>query len=346
MTPHPTRARLEASSFCQLRCPSCPTTSGAIHPAIGSGRLRQEDFARFLDLNRSLESVELSNYGEVFLNPELPEILALAAARGVAITFDNGVNLNQARDEVLEALVLHDVRSLTCSIDGASPETYAIYRVRGDFDRVIAHVARINHFKQVHGSELPRLTWQFIVFGHNEHEIAAARAMALRLGMRFKTKISWDSKISPIRDRAAVLAETGRDAVTREEYEAAHGRKYLDAICHQLWDDPQVNWDGRLLGCCRNFWGDFGANAFAQDLASCLASEKMGYARAMLRGEAPARDDIPCTTCEMYIAMRDRGRWIDRPEPGVATPPAAPSGMSRAVQALQALRRLFRRQSA
>ena len=310
--PMPPQIRVEASSFCQLRCPSCPTTAGGIHPAVGSGFLRFDNFRRLIDENPSVARVELSNYGEIFLNPHLLKILEYASSKAVAVTFSNGVNLNHATDEQLEGLVKYRVRDITCSIDGASAETYRIYRIRGNFDKVIHHVEQINYFKHKHQSELPQLTWQFVVFGHNEHEIPAAREMAARLGMGFYTKISWDAKFSPIRDREFVRAQTGERAVTRQEYEQIHGRQYLSAICSQLWDDPQINWDGKNLGCCRNFWGDFGGNAFANGLRACFNHKKMRYARAMLRGRKPPRHDIPCSTCEIYHSMRRRSDWIKR----------------------------------
>ena len=62
----PRQLRLEASSFCQLRCPSCPTTTGAIHPTVGSGFLRFDNFRQLIDENPSVTRVELSNYGEFF----------------------------------------------------------------------------------------------------------------------------------------------------------------------------------------------------------------------------------------------------------------------------------------
>ena len=308
----PASVRLEASSFCQLRCPSCPTTSGDIHPAVGSGFLRFEDFRDFLDRNPFVRRIELSNYGEVFLNPHLLKILEFAHSKGVRISAANGANLNTVKDEVLEALVKYQVRSIACSIDGASQETYRIYRVRGNFDNVIANIRRINHYKQLHQSKFPRLTWQFVVFGHNEHEIPAARDLAGALGMTFKTKISWDPNFSPIRDREFVRSQTGEQALTREEYEHVHGRKYARQICDQLWDNPQINWDGKVLGCCRNFWGDFGGNAFKDGLESSVNSEKMNHARDMLRGRVAAREDIPCTNCEMYLAMREHSDFIER----------------------------------
>ena len=265
-----------------------------------------------IDGNPSITAVELSNYGEALLNPELIAIVQYAQRKSVAVNLQNGVNLNHCRDELLEAFVKYQVQNIKCSIDGASQETYRVYRVRGDFDRVIGNIKRINHFKRIHHSEVPHLLWQFVVFGHNEHEIPFARAMAAELGMTFRAKISWDAKFSPIRDKELVRAQTGEQAVTRQEYEEIHGRKYLHGVCLQLWDDPQINWDGKNLGCCRNFWGDFGGNVFTDGLAACFDHEKMRYARSMLCGQKPPRSDIPCSTCEMYHAMQARSDWIVR----------------------------------
>lgn len=306
----PTRIRLEASTHCQLRCPSCPTTTGAIDAAVGKGFLRAADFRKLLDNTPTLRHIELSNYGEIFLNPELLEIMAHAQEKGVRLAANNGVNLNNIRGEVLEGLVKYGFHSMTCSIDGATPETYARYRVRGDFDRAIANIRRINAFKKLYGSERPAMVWQLIVFGHNEHEIEAAREMADSLGMAFRPKLSWDDGFSNVKDRKKVAATTGLGVASRKEYKQKYGRDYRFQICMQLWNMPQVNWDGKMLGCCRNFWGDFGANAFHDGLIESINSQAMDYARQMLQGRQPSRDDIPCTTCEIYIGMRADNRFL------------------------------------
>ena len=303
--------RLEAASHCQLKCPSCPTAAGIIDKAIPRAFLRAADFRDLVEKHPWIQSVEISNYGEAFLNPQLREILEIADRHDVAITIANGANLNNVRPEVLEALVKYRVRTITCSIDGATPETYRVYRVGGDFDTVIGNIRAINAHKKALGSELPALTWQFVVFGHNEHEIPKARAMAEELGMTFRPKISWDSKFSPIRNPEFVRREA-RQAATREEHKQDSDEEYTAAICEQLWHSPQVNSDGKVLGCCLNFWGDFGGNVFAEGLARGLNHEKMIHARAMLQGRAPARADIPCTTCSLYHWRRDKARWVKK----------------------------------
>jgi hypothetical protein len=310
----PVAIRLEASSHCQLRCPSCPTTTKAIHPVVGSGFLSLRDFTRVIDDNPWLKAIELSNYGEIFLNPDLLAMLRYAHERGVALSAENGVNLNYARPDVLEGLVKYRVRTIQCSIDGATQATYAAYRVRGRLDVVLDNIATINRHKRDYASATPELIWQFVAFGHNEHEIPAARALAHKLGMRFVVKLSWQPDLSPITDTDAVRAAAG--AASRREFKEQKGVDYMQSICHQLWDLPQVNWDGKMLGCCRNFWGDFGpGNAFQDGLLRSINSEKMTYARQMLQGRQPARADIPCTTCELYEDMKRDGRWLLRRVP-------------------------------
>ena len=53
---------------------------------------------------------------------------------------------------------------------------------------MIEHIRRINAFKKQYRSEYPALRWQDVAFGHNEHEIGRARAMARELGMEFYVK--------------------------------------------------------------------------------------------------------------------------------------------------------------
>ena len=311
-TIRPARIRLEASSRCQLRCPSCPTTTGAIKPVVGSGFLKLRDFRQLIEANPGLKTIELSNWGEIFLNPELLEIMEYACAHDVHLTAENGVNLNHVRDEVLEGLVKYRFRSLTVSLDGTSQESYEIYRVRGDYQRVVEHIQKINVYKAQYGSEYPRLYWQFVVFGHNEHEIARARELAAEWNMTLYFKLGWDNEFSPIRDMEAVRRAMDTGVATRAEYREKFGTEYLDQVCHQLWDLPQVNWDGKMLGCCRNYWDEFGGNVFQDGLNEVVNSPKLNVAREMLQGKHADDPSVPCSACEVYKAMAQTGRFLDR----------------------------------
>ena len=308
----PERIQLEASSICQLRCVSCPTHSGVHRPAVGNGFLKLSSFQRLLRENPGLRTIELANYGEILLNPDLLGILECAHERGVALTAEGGVNFNMVSDEVLEGLVRYQLRSISCSIDGASDETYRLYRRNGSFSTVMENVRKLNAIKSRYESEFPRLSWQYVVFGHNEHEISRARELARVLNMNFRLKLSWDPEFSPVTDQELLRREFG--AANREEYQQRFGVHYAMKTCYALWNHPQINWDGRVLGCCFNYWGDFGANAFDDGLETSVNSAEMRYARQMLLGKKPAKDGIPCATCNRYLAMRAEGKWLKRSE--------------------------------
>lgn len=264
--------RLEASSNCQLKCPSCPTTMGEIKKYLGGGFLKFDDFKSFLDKNSQILSIELSNWGEIFLNPQILDIIKYAHDHGVTLTARNGVNFNTVKEEVLEGLSKYNFHAITCSIDGATPETYNLYRKGGDFNKVIANIERLNFYKKKYRTLSPYLGWQFISFKHNQHEIQKAHDLATSLGMQFFLKPSWDKDLSSDGCEESMALETLSEDILNQE------------SCSQLWNIPQINWDGRVLGCCVNFWGDFG-NAFKGDLGEILTGSKISYARDMLLGK-------------------------------------------------------------
>jgi hypothetical protein len=311
--------RLEAATICQLACPSCATTHGRVKAQIGAGFLKFDHFRRIVDENPWLWEIELSNWGEIFLNPDIERIIAYAYERSVALTAYNGANLNHVRESVLEALVRYKFRAITCSIDGATQGTYEIYRRRGDLDRVLANIRMLNEHKKRWKSVHPLLCWQMVAFGHNEHEIAAAQALAKELGMAFHLKINCDPGYSPVAQPDAVRKTVAETHLGTEEL-PGEGDEYLtDDFCSQLWRQPQINFDGAVLGCCQNIWASFGDNALDVGLERALGGEKLHYAKEMLQGKVPARDDVPCTTCDVYLGRVKAGRWLrpPPPEPGL-----------------------------
>ena len=134
----PKAARIEVCSACQLSCPACPTTTGQNRAVIGRGHLTLAHFRRFLALNPQIRHLELGNYGEVFLNRDLPGILHHARQSRVVVRIGAGVNLNNASEKALEALVSERVERMRCSIDGATsphrspigPEKAALFGIK------------------------------------------------------------------------------------------------------------------------------------------------------------------------------------------------------------------------
>ncbi len=297
--------RLEASSKCQLKCPLCITgirSTRAQGNAVGWGNLRLSTFQKIIQENPSIKYIELSNYGEIFLNPELPEIIKYAYQKRIRLSAINGVNLNYLPEGMAETLVKYQFYKLKVSIDGTSQDTYQIYRKAGKLDNVLENIRAINTFKEKYNSKYPKLKWQFIIFGHNEHQILEAKTLAEELNMGFKPKFNYDPQHFPVKNPEKIKQDIEQEVSSVAEYEEKNQQLYSPA-CLQLWTAPQINWDGKLLGCCVNHFGDFG-NVLEEGLETCLNSEKYQYAKAMVLGEQPARDDIPCSQCKRYQRVK------------------------------------------
>lgn len=256
--PHITEASIDMSTICQLRCVECSTSKGITHSGIiGKGQLSFDDFRKFVDTNQQIKRIEMSNWGEIFLNHDILRIMKYAYERGVTLYCGNGTNFNYVPDDVLEGLVMYQVEYLNLSIDGASQETYEIYRRGGNFNQVLSNIERLNYFKDKYNSIIPKLSWQFVIFGHNEHEIPLVKELCVKYNMVFNPKLNY-SNFSPVKDKDFVRRESGLGVADRLEYKAKNGTEYKSP-CYHCFSSPQINWNGDILGCSVNKWRILGS---------------------------------------------------------------------------------------
>ncbi len=216
--------------------------------------------------------------------------------------------MNDASDEALEALVRYGVMILRVALDGATQETYRIYRVGGELKKVLRNVEKINAYKREYGSKLPRLILQFIPFPHNEHEIKKIAVLARALDMEIDFKINVFHGYSPLQNDGELTKWL--DYSDKASYLEKTGKIYMRDICLQLWRSPQINWDGRLLGCSGNKTVSYAEYALGDAFAREINNGHIQYARKMLMGIAPQRDDIPCSVCDSYADYRKYDQWF------------------------------------
>lgn len=298
----PKTIRIDGSSICQLRCLGCgfQKSNGR---EIGLGYLTFEHFKNFIDNNSQIERIELSNYGEIFLNPDLIRILSYAYEKDVKLEASMGVNFNTVSDEQIRALVDYEFRYLSFSIDGASQETYSQYRIGGNFDQVITNIRKLINYKKERGTNYPKLQWQFVLNEFDENEVLNAKAMADELEIPIFFKLNFMSNYKP-KDPIRLKEETGLTELTREEYLEKYKLPYLNDDCMQIFNDPQFNYDGRLLGCCRNERAYFESNLFSDGLNRCMKDPKLQKMREFLLSKNPDPNrykGLPCVKCALWI---------------------------------------------
>ncbi len=300
----PTKFKIDA---CTLDCPACPAKE-FLKKHNHFGYLKFKDFKKFVDEN-TVTQVELSNSGEIFLNPELLDIIKYAHKKNITLTAYGGVNGNTITDEMLEALVKYRFQHLYFSIDGAGPDVYALYRRGGDFNKVIANIKKINEYKAKYNSEFPLMTWQYVIFGHNVCDMRKAKQMAQDLGMELTYNancIWWYSPVTDWKDKMFVKSELRKS----KTFNFFAKESPASVICPDIFSFPQIGFDGRLRGCACNADTFYKTNVFKEGLMKALNHPDFVYTRKMLTGQAPEKEGIPCATCYKYQAMKKEGVWV------------------------------------
>ena len=175
---------VDPMNACQLACPGCVHSARAKELKIfdwGPGILSETMFADFMRRYGpyAIETY-FCNYGEPLLNPNTPKFIRLAKTYLVRAMLSTNIGVKHFDPD---AYVNSGLDYMTVSIDGATQSTYEKYRRKGDIETVYRNVRSLTEAKKRLGKGTPVVSWQYLAFEHNEHEIDDAIKMAEQLGV-------------------------------------------------------------------------------------------------------------------------------------------------------------------
>jgi MoaA/NifB/PqqE/SkfB family radical SAM enzyme len=225
----------------------------------------------------------LCNYGEPTLNPKTPDFIRLAKNYLLFTTLST--NMTAKRFDA-EAYASSGLDFMTVSLDGATQSVYETFRKKGDLDLAFANIRALVEAKRKLGKRRPLISWQFLAFEHNAHEIEPAIQIARTLGVDQFTvatpfDVSWDdpavrpADVSPVthafhKDTDQTLAdnwnpfsgESAAPAIDRE-FETTWAARLAAAkpdvhrdnmhskhVCHWLYKNMVMDATGRIIPCC------------------------------------------------------------------------------------------------
>lgn len=295
----PKNIDIDPCSICQLKCPECWRVTNPNEYSLGV--MEFKNFKKLLDDNK-FEHIDLSARGEIFLNPELGEFIKYSKEKDVLLTAHGGVNGNYIPDEIAELFVKKEFQGLSFSIDGATNDVYKIYRVGGNIDRVFENIRKINFYKKKYRSDFPQLTYKFILFGHNEHEIPLAKELAKDLDMQIIFRVNYNPKYSPVINKKKVFEQTGVQYFDPYEQFVADYKSGKDSwfYCISLWKNPLILFDGTLCGCCMaNNLNSFSKlNVFEIGFLNAMNDPKIVRAKKSIKYGLKPKS--PCDKCSVY----------------------------------------------
>jgi radical SAM protein with 4Fe4S-binding SPASM domain len=238
----PPKYFIDPINICNLRCPLCPTGRGVL--ARPRGRMRVESLKKVIDeIAAYAYRVELYNWGEPLLHPEIFEMIEYVSRRRISVGLSS--NLNYFDEDMAQDLVRSGLSQLVVSIDGATQASYSAYRQRGDLQAVVSNLEMLLETRRRLKQKTPFVIWRMLVGKHNEHEVEAVRGMAHAVGVdAFVT----GTLIIDTRDSEQVEQWLPTDpSYSCYNYDQELRNTWQ---CSDLWELMVVNWDGGVSPCC------------------------------------------------------------------------------------------------
>lgn len=234
-------ALLDVTNLCQLRCPYCPT--GARRDAGRQQRTMPLSVVDHLleEVGDYLICVGLFNWGEPFLHPRLADIVDRLHSRRIFTHLSTNLSLD--KKSALEDVCRAGLDYLVVSTSGASQKIHEQYHRNSQLQVLVDNVRAIAELKRRRHQPTPIVEWKYLMFAHNAHEAAAARALAARAGA----------------DLFRIVRGGGEEAAQVDARQAPPST-LPTKLCHQLWHMIVVNADGGVAPCCYLYFkaDDFG----------------------------------------------------------------------------------------
>ena len=296
----PTKITVESGNVCNLRCPLCPTGQG--DSSAQKGMLPYATFEKILDqLGKDLITLRLYNWGEPLLNKHIVKMCELAYARRVSVKLSS--HLNDLTPELAEGLLRAKVKKIYISADGATPESYAIYRRGGDWKVVmdnirmlVAKKREMNAVLHARHLALPRVPPQR-ARGADRERLAAELGVELQLNKArtdmgreiFETAeqaLERDGHWLPESQRVSRLRPRAEDARSARPCARCRGRTRRSTGTARC--SPAAASTARSTTTARSTSSDFG---------EIWNGEMYTEARREIVGQSPTKDTI-CKTCK------------------------------------------------
>jgi radical SAM protein with 4Fe4S-binding SPASM domain len=240
---YPIAISIEPTTSCNLRCPQCP--SGLRSFTRETGMLEVDLNKKIIDeLKSTLTYITYYFQGEPYLNTDFLNMVSYASSQNIYTA--TSTNAHYLTKEIAKATVESGLKRLIISLDGTSQETYSKYRIGGNLEKVLEGTKNIVEAKKTAGHG-PHIIWQFIVFGHNEHELDEIKLLAKEyevdeIGIKTAQVYDFASNIDLIPDNEnyARYSKNGEPKIKNK----------LLNHCWRLWHSCVVTWDGKIAPCC------------------------------------------------------------------------------------------------
>jgi radical SAM protein with 4Fe4S-binding SPASM domain len=183
--------------------------------------------------------------GEPFLNPDLYKMISYSDKNNIYTSLStNGHFLNK---ENSIKIIKSGLKKILISVDGITQESYEKYRVGGNLNVVLKGIKNLTQAKKTLRSQFPKIIIQFLVFSHNENEVAEIKKISEELSVN---KLEIKSAQIIHSENYSLIPQTEKYSRYKKLNSKYSIKSKLGNQCFRLWSTLVVTWDGSLLPCC------------------------------------------------------------------------------------------------
>jgi radical SAM protein with 4Fe4S-binding SPASM domain len=261
----------------------CPNKS---LPESQRGMMDLALFRRVVDeASGFVHDMNIHHRGESLLHPQLGEMIAYAAQRGLMVKLHtNATLLDEDRSR---QLIRSGLGVISFSFDGLDAETYQRFRRGACFEDTVANIRTFLRIKKESGSSRPQAVLEMMDLSGVDRRYALdgrRRFLQLFEGLPLDRLV-----IKPPHNFAgSIPLRPNPDDVPRRP-----------TPCTLLWHSLVVLWDGHVVPCPQDFFAKLVLGTVEeQTLADIFNSPRLVALRQdMLSGQLA--EDIPCARCDL-----------------------------------------------
>ena len=294
---------IDPCNYCNLRCPLCPT--GLNELGRLQGMMSFECFRRYFDQHIPyVFEVYLHNWGESLMNKDVYKMIEYAQSHNVGTNLSSNLVLLKSDD--IDQLLDSGLEYLVVSLDGVDQESYAQYRIRGNYERVVKNLRELIQRRNARGQKTPIIEWQYIIMRHNEDRVQEAEVLAKEIGvdlLRFiPVGLPYDAPNR--KELAAQWFPTGMKGRKEGDNQQQFGQSGRPGPCFYLYRSMVINPDGGISPCCVVYRED---RDFAQaqdndgEVAGIWNNARYQSARSLFSSaKLSDRPRTVCDTCNIF----------------------------------------------